>query len=267
MQFDPPDAHIRLDLSGMPAVYTPRQLQQRADQMIDEIEDLLQLKDRLIHSRLRYRISVDVESGKIKHLLLLDLTPKESAQFDLFWGTLDHHALQKALTTDSHTLVDAFRTAPQLRDRAVVQLAMRNAAAVRNCAAQSVPAMDCDAHAYLKNRRRRFNGRVSGIPWQLELAHVGFEWDCTPTRMQARICRERDGFSLRPLKTQASAIRGNPRLKMELPADLDALAVLDHAAHTGVPQWILVRLARDPGDTEPSRADFLQFEKPDAEPN
>jgi len=46
---------------------------------------------------------------------------------------------------------------------------------------------------------------------------------------------------------------------MAFPADLDALAILDRASHTGKPQNILIHIGREPGDDAPYCADFLGF--------
>lgn len=257
------DTHIRLDLSGVPAVYTADELRDRAEQVVQEVEDLLQLQDLLIHSTLRYLLSqeVDAKAGTFKHLILLDLVPKRAAQLDLFTGALDREALAAAMATESQALLDAFRAAPQRCDRARVLFAMRNAAAVSHSDPAKVPMLGADVRQFLTVRRRSFSGHLSGFRWQLQLDHVGFDWDCTLTQLRVRLYRERDGFSLRPLNAQLACGVRRQRLRMGFPADLEALATLDRAAHTGQALGVQVRLGRNPGDEAVSRADFVRFDQ------
>lgn len=255
------ESQIRLELTGIPSTYSPADLSRRADDLMQALEDLLQIGGLLTHSRLAYRLShnVDAQSRTATHVLLLHLLPKVSTQLELFMDPSRRESAESGMARDWQTVVEAFRTAPQRCDAARVQFAVRIAQAVRDHRPEALPVLPQATVALLKAPVRKISGRFYGAPWQLQLPRVGVDWDANSTHLYARVSRERDGFSLCPLNQRLPGRRGAGRLRMDFPPDLDTLAILDRATHTGKPQSILVRLGREPGDVQPCCADFLGF--------
>jgi hypothetical protein len=255
-----------LEISGLPELFEERQLRQRAQAVIADLTELLDVNRLLQFTRLTYRFRLcNSETGAPLIVLVLELAPRPQLLLNFLGDNSDPGRLERSMLTDRQRLRRACEDLPVQNSHAAIALAQRLQAVFLDSPNEALTP-DTERHlaALLNSRSRQWNGHLAeNHPLQLELpALPRYEWFAPPVRVRTQLLREKRGFTLKLLqRSQLPAVLHSVQsLRMhERPSTLEDAAALDRAEFTGTPIELVVRIGSLAGRDAISVADFVQL--------
>lgn len=260
---------LQLGLPSFPARFKSVDLEHCASSMLRDLEALLDTKEVLKHTVLRYEFKLSLDDGQRPCVLLLVGLELQSQQIlDFGFGMSSLGQLEQMVLNDRAALIQACRQLPTQMARASVAFADRISSAGLNLPMEELqPAVMKKLRALLQARYRKFSGAVAEYPFQHELPSFGkYEWRADAICVRVILVREKYGYLLRFLRRDTlprmlQHIKTMPMPKR--PVEIEAAAFMDRSEHAKNPVDLVIRVGSRAGSEELIVADFVSF-KPTA---